>query len=159
MKHRVFKNVTMTSLPVYYREQKWAWVGAFLFKKWFKYEFGPGNLESEEDENCSLLQAYHYQWIISFNRCSRHKLLSENLCKLKKLLTALKCINIKEAYKKMHQSTFENSNQMLKRLIEIIRKLTDLIKLPDCKFNELQNLIELVHIYTKILSKLNFIFT
>lgn len=44
-KPRAFKNVHIQSLPVYYKNQKSAWMDADLFKKWFFDEFVP-NVET-----------------------------------------------------------------------------------------------------------------
>jgi len=38
-KHRTFKNINLTSLPVYYRNQKSAWMDCNLFKSWFIDDF------------------------------------------------------------------------------------------------------------------------
>lgn len=40
-KPRAFKNLNMSSLPVYYRAQKSAWMDSYLFKEWFESEFVP----------------------------------------------------------------------------------------------------------------------
>lgn len=40
-KPRAFKNINLSSLPVYYRNQKSAWMGCDLFKSWFFDEFVP----------------------------------------------------------------------------------------------------------------------
>lgn len=40
-KPRALKNVNPSSLPVYYRSQKSAWMNADLFKEWFDLEFVP----------------------------------------------------------------------------------------------------------------------
>lgn len=40
-KPRAFKNMEMSNLPVYYRNQKSAWMDATLFKAWFEEEFVP----------------------------------------------------------------------------------------------------------------------
>jgi hypothetical protein len=40
-KPRVFKNLNMSSLPVYYRSQKSAWMDSYLFKEWFVAQFVP----------------------------------------------------------------------------------------------------------------------
>jgi hypothetical protein len=41
-KPRAFKNVLPNVLPVYYQNQKSAWMDSTLFKKWFHEEFVPG---------------------------------------------------------------------------------------------------------------------
>lgn len=38
-KQRAFKNLHPSSLPVFYRSQKSAWMSADLFKEWFELEF------------------------------------------------------------------------------------------------------------------------
>lgn len=40
-KPRAFKNINLSSLPVYYRSQKSAWMDSNLFKSWFIDEFVP----------------------------------------------------------------------------------------------------------------------
>ncbi|XP_060845640.1 jerky protein homolog-like [Rhopalosiphum padi] len=40
-KPRAFKNINLSSLPVYYRNQKSAWMDCYLFKSWFIDEFVP----------------------------------------------------------------------------------------------------------------------
>ena len=40
-KPRVFKNVNMNLLPVYYKNQNKAWMNAQLFKEWFYKQFVP----------------------------------------------------------------------------------------------------------------------
>lgn len=40
-KPRAFKNVQMNSLPVFYRNQKKAWMNKELFKEWFEKQFVP----------------------------------------------------------------------------------------------------------------------
>jgi hypothetical protein len=40
-KPRAFKNLNLSSLPVYYRAQKSAWMNATLFREWFHEEFVP----------------------------------------------------------------------------------------------------------------------
>lgn len=40
-KPRAFKNINLSSLPVYYRNQKSAWMDCALFKSWFYDEFVP----------------------------------------------------------------------------------------------------------------------
>ncbi|XP_023312705.1 jerky protein homolog-like, partial [Anoplophora glabripennis] len=40
-KPRAFKNLNPSSLPVYYRSQKSAWMSTDLFKEWFNIEFVP----------------------------------------------------------------------------------------------------------------------
>jgi hypothetical protein len=38
---RVFRNLNLSSLPVYYRAKNSAWMGATLFREWFHEEFVP----------------------------------------------------------------------------------------------------------------------
>jgi hypothetical protein len=40
-KPRAFKNLNLSSLPVYYRAQKSVWMDATLFRVWFHEEFVP----------------------------------------------------------------------------------------------------------------------
>ena len=40
-KPRALKNMNMNSLPVYYRNQKEAWMNSVLFKEWFEKQFVP----------------------------------------------------------------------------------------------------------------------
>jgi hypothetical protein len=40
-KPRAFKNLILSSLPVYYHAQKLAWMDATLFREWFHEEFVP----------------------------------------------------------------------------------------------------------------------
>lgn len=41
-KPRAFKNINHSTLPVYYRSQKSAWMDSYLFKEWFISQFVPG---------------------------------------------------------------------------------------------------------------------
>lgn len=41
VKPRAFKHLNLSTLPVYYRAQKSAWMDAYLFKEWFITEFVP----------------------------------------------------------------------------------------------------------------------
>uniref|UniRef100_A0A1B6M052 DDE-1 domain-containing protein n=1 Tax=Graphocephala atropunctata TaxID=36148 RepID=A0A1B6M052_9HEMI len=50
-KPRAFKNINMASLPVYYRNQKSAWMDSALFKEWFFDQFVPAVTKHLEDKN------------------------------------------------------------------------------------------------------------
>lgn len=55
-KPRCFKNMNMDSLPVYYKNQKKAWMDRDLFKNWFEKQFVP-NVKAYNEENGLPLRA------------------------------------------------------------------------------------------------------
>lgn len=50
-KPRCFKNVNISSLPVYYKSQKKAWMDGKLFKEWFHHQFVPAVKRFSEEND------------------------------------------------------------------------------------------------------------
>lgn len=48
-KPRSLKDVNMDALPVYYRDQRKAWMDSALFKEWFEKQFVPSVTKFNEE--------------------------------------------------------------------------------------------------------------
>lgn len=118
-KPRAFKNINVSSLPVYYKPQKSAWMDSALFEEWFFRQFVPSVTKHLKGKNLPI------KAVLIMDNAPSHP--SENVLKKGEIKTRFLPPNVTSLIQPMDQGVLESLKRRYRRklLNSILEKLDD----------------------------------